>query len=123
MSRRTNNTDLADEAPEFSPEMPPESEDPAQAETLPTRLIYAGPNIPGGILHRFQVFKGGLPPYCKDLFEKIPEIKELFIPVEYLEVARQKIEEPGSNEARLFHMVQQKLNKGGEIIGAQTWRL
>ena len=75
------------------------------------RLAYVGPNVPGGILQRFQVFKGGIPPYCKDLLEKIPEIKELFVPVEDLEAVRQKIEESGTNEARLFHIVQQKLAK------------
>jgi hypothetical protein len=63
-------------------------------------------------LQRFQVFKGGLPPHCKDLFEKVPEIKELFVPVEVMEVVRKKIEEPGTNEARLFHTVQTTLAKG-----------
>lgn len=78
----------------------------------PVRLAYVGPNIPGGILQRYQVFKGGLPPYCKGLFEKVPEIKELFVPVTELENVRRKIEESGTNEARLFYIVQQATAKG-----------
>jgi hypothetical protein len=53
-----------------------------------------------------------LPPHCKDLFEKVPEIKELFVPVDGLEATRRKIEESGTNEARLFYVVSQKLAKG-----------
>jgi hypothetical protein len=53
-----------------------------------------------------------LPPHCKDLFEKVPEIKELFVPVEGMEAMRRKTEESGTNEARLFHVVRQKLAKG-----------
>ena len=83
----------------------------APAEKL-SRVIYVGPNIPGGVLQRFQVFKGGLPPYCEDLIKKVPEIKGLFIPVEGLEATRRKIEEPGTNEARLFYAAQTALNKG-----------
>jgi hypothetical protein len=92
-------------------EMTPVPETP-RVQEKPQRLVYVGPNVPGGILQRFQVFKGGLPPYCKDLFEKAPEIKELFVPVEGLEATRKKIDEPGTNEARLFYVVRQKLSKG-----------
>ena len=109
MSKKTQESpDYAAEE-EHSPEIP---QTQAIQETRPVRLAYVGPNVPGGILHRFQVFKGGLPPYCKDVFEKIPEIKELFVPIEGLEAIRRKIEEPGTNEARLFHIAQQKLAKG-----------
>jgi hypothetical protein len=117
---KTKNTDFEEviEAPVETPtevptETPPVFEAPCTQErnTL-VRLAYVGPNVPGGILQRFQVFKGGLPPYCKDLFERVPEIKELFVPVEALEATRKKIEEPGTNEARIFYAVQKKLAKG-----------
>ncbi|MDR2523675.1 MAG: hypothetical protein LBC93_08270, partial [Synergistaceae bacterium] len=102
MARRTNETenalDLTEEFAESAPEAPPIEPTPQPT----ARLIYVGPNVPDGVLRRFQVFKGGLPPYCEKLREKAPEITELFIPVEGLEAARRKIEEPGTNEARLF---------------------
>ena len=37
--------------------------------------IYLGPNIFSMALQRFQVFRGGLPPYVKRAIEKIAEIK------------------------------------------------
>jgi hypothetical protein len=94
------------------PEEPVPTEPRAREREKPLRLVYVGPNVPGGILQRFQVFKGGLPPHCKDLFEKVPEIKELFVPVEGLETTRKKIDDPSTNEARLFYLVQKKLTKG-----------
>jgi hypothetical protein len=81
-------------------------------ESVHARVIYVGPNVPGGALRRFQVFKGGLPLYCEDLIKANPEIKELFVPVERLEATRKKIEELGTNEARLFYAVQKKWNRG-----------
>jgi hypothetical protein len=83
-----------------------------EQESKPPRLVYVGPNVPGGVLQRFQVFKGGFPPHCESLFKKVPEIKKLFVTVEELETARRKIGEPGTNEARLFYVVQKKLAKG-----------
>ena len=86
--------------------------DPQASVAPPVRLVYVGPNIPGGILQRFQVFKGGLPPHARELFDKVSEVRELFVPVTELEDARRKIEEPGTNEARLFYAVQQATAKG-----------
>jgi hypothetical protein len=123
MAKKTNDRNSPDYSPEGagenSPEIPQSPTAPVEQaqktpvqETRPARLVYVGPNVPGGILQRFQVFKGGLPPYCNNLLEKIPELKELFVPVEGLEATRQKIAESGTNEARLFYLVQSKLNKG-----------
>ena len=77
----------------------------------PERLVYVGPNIPGGILQRFQVYKGGIPPHCLELVEKIPEIRQLFVPVGELPAVRDKLEKSGTNEARLFHIVREKTSR------------
>jgi hypothetical protein len=111
---KVKNTDFDDPIEVFTEtplDVTPTPEMPRVQEKL-QRLVYVGPNVPGGILQRFQVFKGGLPPHCKDLLEKVPEIKELFVPVEGLEAMRRKIGEPGTNEARLFYVVQKNLAKG-----------
>ena len=114
MAKKINDLESSGEVMEETSgtSLPPVENPPQPAQTKPARLIYVGPNVPGGILQRYQVFKGGLPPYCGSLFEKVPEIKELFIPVEGLEAIRKKIQEPGTNEARLFHIAQKKLAKG-----------
>jgi hypothetical protein len=77
------NYDIDSDAP-IGAEYAETAQPPEQPSAKANRLIYVGPNVPGGILQRFQVFKGGLPPYCKDLFEKAPKMKELFVPVEFL---------------------------------------
>ena len=69
-------------------------------------VIYTGPNIFALALMRFQVFKGGLPPYVKRAIERIPEIQQLLVPVSELEAMRQKIDKPGTQEARFFVAVQ-----------------
>lgn len=79
----------------------------AESETV----IYTGPNIFAMALQKFQVFRGGLPPYVKRAIEKIPEIKSLIVPVSELENMRRKIDKPGTNEARLFAIVQRAAGK------------
>ena len=56
-------------------------------------------------LRRFQVFRGGLPPYVERAIEKIPEVRLLIVPVEKLDEARMKTEKAGTNEFRLFDAV------------------
>ncbi|MBR6901240.1 MAG: hypothetical protein IKN30_04165 [Synergistaceae bacterium] len=81
------------------------------AETEIEPVIYTGPNIFALALQKFQVFKGGLPPYVKRAIEKIPEIKSLIVPVSELEAMRAKIEKSGTLEARIFYDVQKEAEK------------
>ena len=83
-----------------------EEEDNVRTKAQGT-MIYVGPNIPGGALQRFQVFRGGLPPYVEKVVASVPEAGALIVPVAELETMRRKIETPGTNEARLFHAVQE----------------
>ena len=86
-------------------------EEITDTDTQSEPQIYTGPNIFKMALQRFQVFRGGLPPYIKRAIEKIPEIEALIVPVEELEEMRKKIERPGTNEARLFYTVQKEAEK------------
>ena len=82
-----------------------------EESTDTTTAIYTGPNIIAFALMKFQVFRGGLPPYIKRAIEKIPEIEALIVPVEELEAMRQKISRPGTNEARLYYSVENDAEK------------
>lgn len=73
--------------------------------------IYTGPNMPKMALQRFQVFRGGLPPYVKRAVEKYPDIQTFIVPVNELEEMKQKISRPGANESRLFRELQKKAVK------------
>ena len=74
-------------------------------------VIYTGPNVLRLNLARFQVFRGGLPLHVKRAIEKIPEIEKLIVPVTELEAMREKIDTPGSNEARIFYAIQKAAEK------------
>lgn len=79
----------------------------------PEQLIYCGPNIPGGVLQRYTVFKGGLPTHLEELFNKCPAIKLLFVPVADLARTEKAIATKGTPENDYFNEVLQFISKGG----------
>lgn len=60
------------------------------------RLIYVGPPHKGGNLLKYQVFIGGLPTHIDDVFEKCPQIKNLFVPIAELAAAEKDIAKAGT---------------------------
>ena len=87
------------------------NEENTNAESENEPVIYTGPNIFSMAMQKFQVYRGGLPPHVKRAIEKIPEIKELIVPVSELESMRAKIEKSGTVEARIFYNVQKESEK------------
>ena len=81
------------------------SSSPAAIKQEAEQTVYVGPNVLSLALRRFQVFRGGLPPYVERAIVKIPEIRSLIVPVEKLDETRAKTERPGTNEFRLFEAV------------------
>jgi len=77
------------------------------------RLIYCGPNIPGGVIQRYTVFKGGIPGHFNDLFEKCPAVKKLFVPVEELAKTERAISTKGTPENTFYYQVMKFIEKGG----------
>jgi len=78
-----------------------------EGKTKPT--VYIGPNLPGGQLAGFTVYKNGLPAYVRELQEQTPELKKLFVPVADLAAARKRLTRPGP-EAQAFQAVRKKFN-------------
>ena len=90
---------------------------PDQAKSEPVKreqLIYIGPNVPGGMLQRYQVFRGGKPEHLKDLFEKCPELQGLFVQVTDLAVAEKALGEAGTVENTLYRETAKFFAKGGK---------
>jgi hypothetical protein len=73
-----------------------------EAAQEPGRLIYCGPNIPGGALQRYTVFKGGLPAHLELVFEKYPAAKSLIVPVGELARVEQAVRTKGTPENTAF---------------------
>ena len=84
--------------------------DPVKRE----QLIYVGPNVPGGVLQRYQVFRGGKPEHLKDLFEKCPALQGLFVPVIDLTVAEKALGIAGTVENTLYRETAKFFAKGGK---------
>lgn len=78
------------------------------------QLIYIGPNIPGGVLHRYSVYRGGISEHLKDLFDKCPAVRSLFVPVAQLATAEKSLSSMGSAEHTLYREVIAYFAKGGK---------
>ena len=90
---------------------------PDQVKSEPVKreqLIYIGPNVPGGMLQRYQVFRGGIPEHVKQIVEKCPAVKSLFVPVDGFAAAEQEISIAGSANNALFKEVLAWTAKGGK---------
>ena len=67
------------------------------------KYIYIGPNIKGGKLIKYTIYKG-MPEYYKDLFEKMPELRQLFVPLSYLAAAEREAALVGTPKNKYYQM-------------------
>lgn len=81
----------------------------ASKQHAPRPVVYVGPNLPGGSLSAFTVFKNGLPAHVQQLQEQTPELQALFVPVNELPTARQRLARSGP-EAKAMQTVRKKFN-------------
>ncbi len=77
------------------------------------KVIYCGPNIPGGLLTKYRVFKCGIPEYLDELIDKCPEIKSLFVPIADLPKADRAVGTKGTPEQMAYEKVMKFISKGG----------
>lgn len=74
-------------------------------------LIYTGPDVAKLGVMQFQVYINGLPLYVKRAIEKIPDIEKLIVPVEDLELTREKIKTSGTMEASIYKRIQKAVQE------------
>ena len=84
-----------------------------KAPAKPERLIYCGPSLPGGLLQRHTIYKGGLPEHLKSVIEKCPSIKALFVPASKLASVNAAIGSPGTLENLQYREITEFVRKGG----------
>ena len=76
---------------------------PGPVDTVePEQLIYTGPNIGRGKLRQYAVFRGGIPPHVAALFEEMPDLKRLLVPISELARTQEKITVKGTLEHKAF---------------------
>jgi hypothetical protein len=64
------------------------------------QLVYVGPNIRGGRMAQYTVFRGGLPAYIEALLDEQPHIRNLIVPIAQLAEAQRRSVTPGTIEYR-----------------------
>jgi len=79
----------------------------------PEQMIYCGPNVPGGALQRYTVFKGGIPGHLDNLIKECPAIKKLCVPVFDFAKTKRSISTKGTPESSFYQQVLKFVNKGG----------
>lgn len=79
----------------------------------PQQMIYVGPNLSGGRLSSYSVFKDGIPAYLSDLIDKQPAIKNLIVPLSELSKAQSRKDAPGTLEHQAYKELSQE-RKGTE---------
>jgi hypothetical protein len=92
----------------------PKNKAQTPAPEKPTRLIYCGPNISGGALSQYTVYKGDLPAHLSALFEKCPAVKTLCVPVSNLATTQKAVAVTGSAEHIAYNRILEYLRKGGK---------
>lgn len=104
-----NNTDVKDTDKKAKPK---ESKPKVPAKQA---FMYLGPNIPGGRLFTGYLVKEELPEnliHLQDIFEKIPEIKELFVEVKTIPNLKAELNKQGTEAYRLYQAVKSKIQQG-----------
>ena len=86
---------------------------PTKAPAKPERFIYCGPSLPGGLLQRYTIFKGGMPGHLNDVIGKCPAIKSMFVPPARLQAVTAAIQATGSLENLQYKEIQKFIWKGG----------
>lgn len=67
------------------------------------KYIYIGPNIKGGKLTKYTVYKG-MPEHCSELFEKLPELRHLFVPIAKLMAAEREVVTLGTPRNKYYKL-------------------
>lgn len=88
-------------------------EEMEESATTQERFVYCGPNIPGGLLQQFTVFKGGTPGYLDEVKEACPEIGNLFVPPDQVMTVRRNIGVAGTAVNIAYAAVVDYCAKGG----------
>jgi len=114
MSTRTKdkNEKIPDICESMEDKKPPEDTEPIKqippkkkAGASKQRLIYCGPNVTGGGLQQFMVFKGGYPEHLKRHLQACPAIQKLCVPISDFTKTRKDIITPGTAANQYYQEV------------------
>ncbi|WCH46384.1 hypothetical protein [Lysinibacillus sp. OF-1] len=67
------------------------------------QLIYVGPQVKG--VQRFSVFKGGYPKNLEEHIEKCTAFKQLFVPIQELNMVQMRLNDSSTVESMFYNKV------------------
>lgn len=67
------------------------------------QLIYVGPQVKG--VQRFSVFKGGYPKNLEEHLEKCTAFKQLFVPIQELNMVQMRLNDASTVESMFYNKV------------------
>lgn len=67
------------------------------------QLIYVGPQVKG--IQRFSVFKGGYPKNLEEHLEKCTAFKQLFVPIQELNMVQMRLNDASTVESMFYNKV------------------
>ncbi len=76
---------------------------------MKTAYIYLGPNVKGGILFNGAVYKQ-FPKHLDTIFEKVPELKNLFVEINKSAMFKQALQRKETEESRIYRSAMTELN-------------
>ena len=85
---------------------------PLQKNKQKCAFMYVGPNVLNEHLFTGSLYKDSLPEYFEEKFEKLPELKKLFIDVNTLPVVKKELAEQGTMIYSLYQYVETKIQEG-----------
>ncbi|GAQ24220.1 hypothetical protein [Tepidanaerobacter syntrophicus] len=83
---------------------------------IPNRVIYCGPNLPGGAMLRYTVYNGGIPEHLDPLISQCPAIKHLIVPVDKFTETERKIGIAGTPENTYFAQISRFIKEHGRAV-------
>jgi hypothetical protein len=86
---------------------------PEQAPAKTERVIYCGPNLPGGLLQKHTIYKGGIPEHLNNAISKCPAIKSLFVSPAKLQAVTAAVQTTGSLENLRYQAIVKFIQEGG----------
>ncbi|UHA74464.1 hypothetical protein [Paenibacillus sp. 481] len=89
-------SDANQEAPKIVPQVQVAKPENKQVQQEKPHLIYIGPTIEDGRIVQYTPFIGGIPEYLKDVIERKPEVRELFVPISDFPLAQMQMLQQGT---------------------------
>ncbi len=108
MARTRKADPEAAEREEIKAQGPQEEPERDIFEVIPNPCVYCGPTV-RGVTRQYTTYQGGIPDALRDFIKKYPQARELIVSTGQFATVRQRLDTPGTAEAKLYKQVKEML--------------